>query len=754
MTAATATQADPARAARLSAGQPGHIDLVVPGLRCAGCIARVESALNAHPAIRAARVNLSAGRVAIDWDEDAAAAGDLVAVVEALGYDARPFDAGTYGRDTDPEGRFLIRCLAVAGFAAGNVMLLSVSVWSGADQATRDLFHWLSALIAMPAVAYAGRPFFLSAFRALGAGHLNMDVPISLAVVLAVGMSLFETIGHGENAYFDASVTLLFFLLCGRVLDHLMRARARSAVTRLLALSPSSAQVVRESGGIGVMAVDRIEPGMTVLVAAGERVPADGVITGGTSEADFSLVTGESVPERLAGGTKVFAGVLNLSAPVRVRVTATGEDTFLADVIRLMEAAEAGKARYMRLADRAARIYAPAVHIVAALAFIGWMWWTGGDWRVSAMTSVAVLIITCPCALGLAVPAVQVVANGVLFRRGIMVKDATALERLAQADMFVFDKTGTLTRGQARMIGAEAVDAHALAVAAGLARESRHPLSRAVVRAAAERGVAAAGVERVSEHPGFGLEGRYGGATVRLGSPDWCGYGDSVSDSGDGEDGAAPALCLRFGEDAPVRFRFEDSLKEDAAGTLGRLAGQGAGVAILSGDRPAVVARVAAGLGIDDFTASARPCEKVSHIEGLRAGGRNVAMIGDGLNDAPALAAAQVSMAPAGASDVGRAAADYVFLGERLDPVNTAFKVARAARRVILQNFGIALVYNLVAVPVAVLGFASPLAAAIAMSLSSVVVIANALRLRLMFPEAAGSGSAATARRGPAECTA
>ncbi len=581
--------------------------------------------------------------------------------------------------------------------------------------------------------------FFRSAARALRAGHLNMDVPISLAVVLAAGMSLFETIGHGENAYFDASVTLLFFLLSGRVLDHLMRARARSAVTQLLALSSSRAEVVLDSGETEVMAIDRIEPGMTVLVAAGERIPADGVIADGTSEADCSLVTGETVPERLVAGTEVLAGVLNLSAPIRVRVTATGEDTFLADVIRLMEAAEAGKARYMRLADRAARIYAPVVHIVAALAFVGWMWWTGGDWRVSAITAIAVLIITCPCALGLAVPAVQVVANGILFRRGIMVKDATALERLAQADTFVFDKTGTLTRGEPRMINAESTDGNALALAAGLARESRHPLSRALTAAAARLGVASTSVGNVTEHPGFGLEGQYNGQAVRLGSVDWC--GDSESGDGVEQDDAVMALCLRLGNDAPVVFRFEDSLKADAAGTVGHLVGQGADIAILSGDRPAVVARVAAELDVDEFVASARPDDKVEHIEGLRRDGRNVAMIGDGINDAPALAAGLVSMAPASASDVGRAAADYVFLGDRLEPVNTAFKVAKSARRVILQNFGIALVYNLIAVPVAVLGFASPLVAAIAMSLSSIVVIANALRLRLMFPEFAGAQS-------------
>lgn len=715
-----------------------HIDLVVSGLRCGGCIARVEGALKANAAVSSARVNLSTGRVGVDWDACQAGARDIVSIVEGLGYEARPFDAAAHaGRSDDAEGRLLLRALAVAGFAAGNVMLLSVSVWAGADAATRDLFHWLSALIALPAVAYAGRPFFASAFSALGAGRLNMDVPISLAVVLAAAMSLYETIGHGEQTYFDASITLLFFLLSGRVLDHMMRARARSAVTRLLALSASSALVVTDDGETRTVPIDRIGPGTIVLVAAGERVPVDGTVTDGASDIDRSLVTGESLPERLLPGGQVLAGTLNLSAPVRVRVTATGEDTFLADVIRLMEAAESGKARYMRLADRAARIYAPAVHIAAALTFVGWMLWTGGDWRVSALTAIAVLIITCPCALGLAVPAVQVVANGVLFQRGVMVKDATALERLAEVDTVVFDKTGTLTMGQPRMVAPEKVDVQALALAAGLARESRHPLSRALVDTVQDLGIKPADVGSIVEHPGYGLEGRVRGKTVRLGSADWCGatLSDDASGCIDGDvDDAQIALCLEAGDGTVTVFRFEDQLKVDARETVSDLAARGLGVEILSGDRRAVVAATAHDLGIECFVASANPQGKVDHLEGLRAEGKRVAMIGDGINDAPALAAGYASMAPGGASDVGRAAADFVFLGDRLQSVALAVSVAKSARRLIMQNFGLAVAYNLIAVPVAVLGFASPLVAAIAMSVSSLVVIGNALRLRLIVP--------------------
>lgn len=727
-----ADQPDEPFVRRFSDGR-SHVDLMVSGLHCAGCIAKVERALKAHPAVSFARVNLSTGRVGVDWDGERAGSREIVSIVEGLGYEARPFDAEAYaGQSDDVEGRLLLRALAVACFASGNVMLLSVSVWAGADAATRDLFHWLSALIAMPAVAYAGRPFFASAYKALSAGRLNMDVPISLAVVLAAGMSLFETIGHGDRIYFDASVTLLFFLLAGRVLDHMMRARARSAVTQLLALSASSALVVSEDGETRAMPIDRIAAGAVVLVAAGERVPVDGTVIDGASDVDRSLVTGESLPERLSQGDEVLAGTLNLTAPVRVRVTATGEDTFLADVVRLMEAAESGKARYMRLADRAARVYAPAVHIIAALAFVGWMWWTGGDWRVSALTAIAVLIITCPCALGLAVPVVQVVANGVLFRRGVMVKDATALERLAEVDTVVFDKTGTLTMGQPRMVAAETVDVDDLAIAAGLARESRHPLSKALVATAKSLGVRPREADKIVEHPGFGLEGQSQGKTVRLGSADWC--GNAVLDEGGAEADEAIILCLDTGNGKVTVFRFEDQLKADARETVNDLSARGLSVEILSGDRQSVVAATAQELGVGRFVAAAKPQTKVSHLETLAADGKRVAMIGDGINDAPALAAGYASIAPAGASDVGRAAADFVFLGDRLQSVTLAISVAKSARRLIMQNFGLALVYNLIAVPVAVLGFASPLVAAIAMSVSSLAVTANALRLRLMVP--------------------
>ena len=428
-------------------------DLSVPGVHCGGCIHRIEAALNALPGVESARVNLSSKRAAIRWTS--AAPPPLIEALQGIGYEAHLYDAKADGKDTMLAE--LIRALAVAGFAASNIMLLSVSIWSGADPATRDLFHWLSALIALPALAYSGRVFFRSAWSVLRHGHTNMDVPISIGVCLAFGLSLYETFHHGSHAYFDASISLLFFLLIGRTLDHLMRERARTAVKGLARLAARGALVQRADGTRDYLAVDEIASGMTILLAAGERVPVDARVVSGQSDIDRSLLSGESEPVPARDGTLLQAGTLNLTGPLTIVAIAGANDSFLAEMMRLMEAAESGRSSYRRIADRAARLYAPVVHSVALLTCIGW-WIATGDAHRAITVAIAVLIITCPCALGLAVPMVQVVAARRLFELGILLKDGGALERLAEVDAVVFDKTGTLTLGQPRLLHANATD--------------------------------------------------------------------------------------------------------------------------------------------------------------------------------------------------------------------------------------------------------------------------------------------------------
>ena len=454
------------------------ITLAVEGMHCGGCIRSVEAALGQVPDVVSARVNLSNRRAVVEVQPRRIAAETLIEALDKAGHKAAELtsDSRIQAFDSDKD---LLRRLGVAGFAALNIMLLSVSVWSGAgadmDTSVQTLFHWLSALIALPTVAYSGQPFFRSAWQALKARRLNMDVPISLGVCLATLMSLYQTTRASEQVYFDAAVTLLAFLLLGRLLDQQMRTRATSAATNLLGLKASSASVLDESGATSRVALRAIEPGMHVLTAAGERLAVDGVVASGTSDVDQSLITGESLPKRVAPGDTVFAGTLNLGNPIVITATKREDSSLLADIARLMLAAEQGRGKYVRLADRAARLYAPAVHILGLTTFAGWMI-AGNTWQEALTAAIAVLIVTCPCALALAVPAVQVAAASRLFGKGIILKAADGLERLAEVDTVVFDKTGTLTLGEPRLLNAASVSKESLAAAAGLAAVSRIPI--------------------------------------------------------------------------------------------------------------------------------------------------------------------------------------------------------------------------------------------------------------------------------------
>ncbi|WP_420409990.1 cation-translocating P-type ATPase [Hoeflea sp.] len=705
-----------------------QVDLIVPGVHCGACIALIERELPKSPGVDHARVNLSTRRVSVVFADRGGEGhaehvlGSLGERLKSLGYPAHlPGGADEAG---DPAFRELLKALAVAGFASMNVMLLSVSVWSGAEAATRDLFHWISALIAAPALAYSGRIFFRSAWGALKHGRANMDVPITLGVLLAYAISLHETITHGEHAYFDASVTLLFFLLAGRTLDHMMRERARSAVRNLVRLSPRGAMVIREDGSRDYLALDEIEPGMRLAIAPGDRIPVDGRVVSGRSDMDFAVVNGESAPQMVEPGALAPAGTLNLTGALVLEATRNAKTSFLAEMVSMMEAAESGRAGYRRLADRASSIYAPVVHLLALGTFIGWMV-VSGDWRMAMMTAVAVLIITCPCALGLAVPVVQVVAAGRLFEHGIMVKDGSAMERLAETDRVVFDKTGTLTRGKPQLINAQTIRPDHLALAARIASSSRHPLSQAL--AAHDRPGGDMDFT-ITETPGEGVTATTpDGDVYRLGRANFALDGSERENGAD--DVSSQVILSRNGRFLEV-FLFSDQLRSGVAAAVARLSGLGIGSEILSGDRETPVRALARELGVEEFTAGVRPRGKVDRVKALANNGGKPLMVGDGLNDAPALSAAHVSMAPASAADVGRTAADFVFLHDSLEAVPLAIEVSRKAGRLIRQNFGLAILYNVIAVPVAVLGYATPLIAALAMSSSSVIVVLNSLRLR------------------------
>jgi Cu2+-exporting ATPase len=695
------------------------LDLLVTGARCAGCISKIEREMTGLAGVDSARLNLSTGRLVLGLRDARVEPGRIIAALGRLGYPATPYDPAAALVQHDREGRRLILALAVAGFGAMNAMMFSVPIWAGLfDQelgpATRSMMMWMSAVVGAPCAIFAGMPFFQSAWRSLRVGKANMDVPISVGVILTLAISFSETILNGRDAYFDAAVSLLFLLLIGRWLDHVLRAKARSAAGDLLALQAPVACIIDQTGQERSVPLSNIQPGDRLRVRPGDRIPVDATLEEGEGLLDNSLLTGESAPERVQPGSLCRAGAVNTSGLLTLRARARSEDSTLAAIARLVDAGTQSRSRYVRLADRAAALYVPVVHAAALATFAGG-WALGLDPREALIRAVAVLIVTCPCALGLAVPAVQVVASARLFRRGVLVKSGAALERLAEIDHVVFDKTGVLTEGRPALVGASPT---IIAMAAPLARASSHPMARAVARAAGEGALAT----DVVEHAGLGVEGLIDGRRARLGRAAFVGV--PTLRSGETE------LWFGFEGDPKVRLQFSDVVRPDAMETIAALKARGLTVEILSGDQTGAVKAVAATVGVSDWRAGLMPAEKAEAIDRLAAEGRKVLMIGDGLNDAAALARAHAAVAPGSALEASQNAADLVLTRDALMAVVEAIDVARSARQRALENFGFATLYNLVAAPAAMIGLVNPFVAALAMSGSSLVVTLNALRVR------------------------
>lgn len=707
--------------ANVAAPEISERNYAIEGITCAACVQTIEDGLAGMPGVLDARVNLSTHRLSVRWQGQGNAALVIGEKLRKLGYRAHPLRKAA-DDDDRKYAQWLLRCLAVSGFAAMNVMLLSVSVWSGnatdITTETRDFFHWLSALIVLPAVAYAGQPFFRSAFGALLAKRVNMDVPISLGILLAIGLSLYETSTHGVHAYFDSAIMLLFFLLTGRYLEQITRQRMRNAAHNISSLRASMATRI-EGKRLAAVEVEDLKPGDLVLVRHGERFPADGVIVEGEGSVDESIATGETLGVAARTGSTVLAGTMSLDGSFRVRVRSLARNSFVENLERLIDTAVNARLPYMQLANRAARSYAPVVHTAALLTLAGWLF-AGAGWHEAFVTAIAVLIITCPCALALAVPTVQVVAMGEMFRRQILVNSADLAERLAEVDTIIFDKTGTLTLPEATVCNADEIAPELRALAARLATGSRHPLARVVATLAAD----AEPFAKIMEEPGRGVRATVDSVELRLGSAVFCNAASDGTSSG-----SQSSIFFRAG-DHVVEFRVGQRLRVDAVGVIAELRRLGYDLMILSGDRAEPVEAIARVLGIDDWQSQCSPDRKIAALEALRQRGRKALMVGDGLNDAPALAAAHVSMSPIGAADLTQAQADGMFLGEGLQPVLDAIGISQQAKTVMRQNLGLAVVYNVIAIPLAVFGYVTPLIAAAAMSGSSILVSVNSLRAK------------------------
>lgn len=691
-------------ASALAAG-PG-LQFSLPTVHCAACIGKIERGMASVIGVQGVRVNLSLKRLSVTGHVDPER---VLTALAGLGFEAYPLDASAMSRARDDQGRALLTRMAVAGFAMMNIMLLSIAVWSGAEDATRDLFHLISGVIALPVVAYAGQPFYINAWQALRVGRMNMDVPISLAILLAAGMSLFETLNGGHHAYFDAAVSLTFFLLIGRYMDHTTRSAARSAAKELTALEVHSADLV-VAGKVQTVNVADLAVGDIVMVPAGARVPVDGTLVAASALLDRSILTGETAAIDAKTGDALQAGEINLSAPFRMRATAVGEDSSLRRMAALVETAENARNSYTALADRAAAIYAPAVHLLALTAFLGWMVYSG-DVRLSINIAIAVLIITCPCALGLAVPAVSTAAISRLFSNGFLVKHGTALERIAEVDYILFDKTGTLTLPSVEIPAT--VTAADRAAIKTLAQASHHPMSKALVAALGDADVV--DLHAITEVAGEGITGQWGAQTLRLGRGAWLGADFT-------------GMGFQRGDATPVMFVASETLRP---GVVEAIVGMGLPCEVITGDTAGPAQKLGDLLGLK-VTADARPADKLRRLEELKAEGYHVLMIGDGLNDTAALAAAHASIAPAKALEASRSASDIVVLKDSFADLPLILTVSRGTKKLSQQNFRISTIYNLISVPLAIMGFCTPLAAALSMSISSITVLLNAQRMRWM----------------------
>jgi P-type Cu2+ transporter len=703
------------------------MDLFVDGIAATASISVIETSVARLPDVVSARLNYTSRRLHVEWVRGCFDPSTIVTLLHGLGFTARPFAIAESEVAEAAKMQWLLRCLAIAGFAAMNIMLLSVSIWAGnvtlISAETRDFFHWLSALIALPAVAVAGQPFYFSAIGALRARRLNMDVPISLGVILALVMSVIETAAHATHAYFDSAVMLVFFLLAGRTLDHAMRRKIRAAAGNLAALRMPVAHKIDANGAISKLPVAALHHKDLVLVHPGERVPVDGSVIRGISKVDESLVTGETLCRSVSAGDFVYAGTMNYSGILTVAVAAASGGTLIDEIERLLTDALSSKARYVRLADRAAQLYAPVVHLMALATVIFWFS-SGASVHDSMVAGIAVLIITCPCALALAVPAVQVVASGSLFRSGILLNGGDAIERLAEVDMVVFDKTGTLTLPELSLANRADCDPTILQKAAQLARASHHPLAIALAKQVPD----ARPLASAQEQPGMGVTGCLDGREARLGSAGFCDL-ETEARRLVGSDPEASTICFRHGDETAV-YLIRQALRPDANAAISALHRMGVATAILSGDRVVAVAAAAHKLGIKAWCGDLKPSDKASMVAHWKHQGRRIVMIGDGINDAPALASAHASLAPSTGSDLAHSSSDAVFQGDHLQPIVATLRICRRARGLMRQNLTLSVVYNAIALPLAMAGLVTPLIAAAAMSGSSILVTLNALRAR------------------------
>ncbi len=706
--------------------------LLIDGVTCAACVWLIEQSIARLAGVSAVSLNYATRRARVRWDSRAITLSVILGAVAGLGYSAHPYDAGRAEERLRRERGILLWRLFIAGFSMMQVMMYAVPVYIAESTMTPDieqLMRLASFVLTLPVALWSAVTFYSGAWRDLRRGRVGMDVPVTLGIVIAFAASVYATWTASGDVYFDSVSMFVFLLLGARFLEMEARAKAVRTQERLVRLVPATAERILGDGSGERIAAAALRPGDLVRVRPGEAIPADGIVVEGGSKADEALLTGESRPVAKRPGDTLIGGAMNLDGVVTMRVTRIGEDTVLASIVRLMDRAQTGKPRIAQLADHVARWFV-AVLLVLTLATFA-VWWRI-DPQQALWVAVAMLVVTCPCALSLATPAALTAATGSAYRAGVLVTRGTALETLARATHFVFDKTGTLTSGRMALAGVRTLAAESpaqcLALAAALESWSEHPVGRALVAEANGVHPVARGVSAAT---GQGIEGSVGGRLLRIGSPAYVAglHGQALPPDLECVPDAIAVVALGDDRGWIALFLLDDVVRHDAAALVRDLVAGGARVSLLSGDRRQRVAHTAFELGIADYAGGATPADKLAYVAGLQAQGAVVAMIGDGVNDAPVLARAQVSIAPGSGTELAQVSADIILLGDRLDVLAGTVRNARRTLRVIRQNLGWTMAYNAVALPLAMAGLVTPLIAAIGMSTSSLLVVLNALRL-------------------------
>jgi Cu2+-exporting ATPase len=703
--------------------------LILEGIVCAACVWLSERHVMQLPGVHKFQVNYSTHRAQVEWDDNQIKLSDILKAISEIGYRAHPLDPNRQEQIFKKERSQAIRRMAVAGFGAMQVMMLAVALYAGDYQGMEinleRFLRWVSLLIATPVLLYSAQPFFIAAWRDLKMRTLGMDVPVALAIGGAYLASLWGTVTNTGEVYFDSVTMFTFFLLTGRYLEMTARQRAGRAAEELVKLIPAMATRI-EADQQNVVAVSDLMEGDIILVKPGESIPADGIVVEGSSSVDESLLTGESLPVRYQQGDQVIGGSVNIESSLKLEVKAIGQDTVLASIQRLLERAQSEKPRLGQLADRVASYFVFAILLIALS--VGLFWWSRGSddtfWIV-----ISVLVVTCPCALSLATPTALTVATGQLTRLGMLTTRGHALETLSKITHVVFDKTGTLTEGKLQLtsveVKAELSKDDCMKLACSLERYSEHPIARSILQAYGKNDFHV--VSQNENTPGRGLQGNINNETYFIGNPDFIAEQTGITIQSLADDGVAVLLASR--DRLLAAYRFEDALRPASIQTIAELNQAGIKTLILSGDRQSNVDRIAGELNIAEATGFLTPEQKVAKLEALQSAGAVVAMVGDGINDAPVLSRAQVSIAMGQGTQIAQASADMVLLSNDLTHLVASIRMSRAMQAIIKQNLGWALLYNLIALPLAAAGWVAPWMAAIGMSMSSLIVVLNALRL-------------------------